>query len=114
MTVERDATQQCLFCEPASALVEIEQRVRPVAGYVDIRQAVIMEIRGHYAQPIMAERSGNARCLRNIGEGSVSIVFVENVVVERQTAWPAGDGQVAIVAIWIRSRFRSLSGIEFQ
>src|SRR5207244_7111990 len=66
--------------------VAIEQAGRHIAGDIDVRPAVIVEVRGRYSESVAAARLQNAGPFRYVGERSVAVVVVQRVACERQTA----------------------------
>src|SRR5438270_2142369 len=64
------------------AVVEIvkEQATRHVTGYIDVRPTVVIEISGRNAEGIASSRLQNARLFRYIGESTIAIVVIEDVV----------------------------------
>src|SRR5580704_11015713 len=57
---------------------------------------------------------GNAGCLRDILECTVSIVVIENIAVERKAARAARHRKIAIPAIGVLARLRRTGKIKLE
>src|SRR5207245_10218598 len=73
-----------------------------VVGHIDIGPAVIIEIRGQYAESIKPGSLLDPGTLGHIRERTITVVVIQNVGVRSQTRRPAGAHDALVEA---RSRF---------
>src|SRR5487761_356774 len=106
VVVERYASQNAFFPKCSVVVVHEEQAGGRIAGDVDIRPAVFIEIGADRGHAIVFVRLGYAGCLAHVGERAVSIVTVQMLPRERQSSGAAlyrNAFPVAVNAVpWLR------------
>src|SRR5262249_13762452 len=80
------------FFECSVTLVLEKETGCHVTGDIDVRPAVVVEVRRRDAEPIAATRPQDAGFFGDIGEGSVAVVVIKNIVSKGQAAGAAHDG----------------------
>ena len=80
---ERDVDELAIF------LVLVEGAGGGVVGNVDVGPAVVVEIGGEHAKTIGAICAENPRDPRDVGEGSVAVVVIQDVFAAIQSRWAA-------------------------
>ena len=85
-------------------VVHEQQAGAGVAGHIDVRPSIVVEIAGHHGEAVVAARVGDSRRLTHVGECSVAVIAIEAVLAERQAARSAIDRQVKKVAVRFFSR----------
>ena len=70
-----------------------------IDGDIDIRPAIVVEVIGDGSDGIARAGLENAGLLRNVGEGPIAIVVIEDVGVRRKTARAAHDGYALPLAV---------------
>ena len=89
----------------AVVVVSQQKAGRRVAGDVDIRPAIVIEIGRDGGHHITAGGFDNAGSFADVGECAIAVVAVERTAPGRQTAWPAHDRNALPVAIVVGSGF---------
>ena len=79
-------------------VVAEQQAGSGIAGHVDVRPAIVVEIRGHHGEAEAAVRFADAGCGGDIGESAVAVVVIERVAPVAQAARPAVHGNTEVVA----------------
>ena len=125
--VERAAGRDRDLAERPVVIVAIQQARRAVAGDVDVRPSVVVEIGRRRAHPVGARRlpvaadehhrrrparTGDARRVRDVGERAVAAVAVEDVRAAGEPERPAGDRDVVVAAVGRLARTRRLRRVE--
>ena len=72
-------------------LVQVERRRRRIVSDVNIRPAVVVQVRRRNAETVGAHGGPHAGFLAHIGEGSVTVVVVQDVASAGQAGWSARD-----------------------
>src|SRR4051794_5130607 len=86
-----DAALDRLFAERAIVIVAEQQARRGVAGDVNVRPALVVEIRSHYRQSIAAFDLADAASLRDVGEDAFPVIPIKAVLAVREAARAAKD-----------------------
>ena len=112
--VERAAGRNRDLPERPVMIVAIQQARRAVAGDVDVRPSVVVEIRRRRAHPVRARRlpvaadedhrgrparTGDPRRFRDVGECAVAAVAIEDVRAAGEPQRPAGNRDVVVAAV---------------
>src|SRR5581483_8009415 len=112
--VKGNATKNSVLFELAVPLVDVKKRGRLIAGDIDIRQTVFIEVSRQNTEAVVTHGARNAALLGNIGKSSIAVVAIQNVAIEGQAARSAIHGDAAVVTVGIRPSSRSRSWIELQ
>ena len=110
--VERDSDLQTSLGERAIAIVAEQEAGRGVAGDVNIRPAVTIEIGGDGGERIIRRGCQNAGWLAHIDECSVSVVVVQTASLLRKSPGPTEDRNTRPIAGGILAANRDLVRIE--
>ena len=86
-----DAAFDGFVLEGAVALVAIEGGGGGVVGDIDVGPAVVVEIGDGYREAVGADGVEDAGLFRDVGEGAVAVVAVEDVLAAVETGRSAGD-----------------------
>ncbi len=127
--IERAAGRNRDLAEGPVVVVAIQQTRRAVAGDVDVRPAVVVEIRRRRSHAVRARRppvaadkhhrggparTGDARRFRDVGKCAVAAVAIEGVGAAGKSQRPAGDRDVVVAAVRRLTRPRRLRRVEIH
>src|SRR6266852_2753890 len=87
--VQRYSSHHCNIGESAIAIVVIKNTWGAVAGYVDIRPAIIVKVECGNAEGVASIGLVDVGLGCNIREGPVTAILVQNILRPRQTTWSA-------------------------
>src|SRR6266496_1392932 len=87
------ATQDPLFLERPIMIVHEEQTRRGIAGHINVRPAIFVEIGGDSRQSVTRSRSCDAGSLTDIRKRPIAIVSIKPVPASRQAARPTRNGE---------------------
>ena len=93
-----DSAQQPGLLETAPAVVPVEVVGSPVVGHEEVEVRVVVDIGPNDAQPVVHRPVGDAGRLRNVREGPVAVVPVEEIGRPFQAPGPASHPQPVVVA----------------
>src|SRR5258708_28007654 len=77
------------FCEGSVVIIVIKKICRCITGNINIRPAVVVEIRGQRREPITPRSLANSRVLRDIRKRAVTVIVVQRVSTHFESARPA-------------------------
>src|SRR5207248_3941101 len=95
-----------LFAESSVAIIAKEQTRRRIAGDINIRPAVVIEIRGHGGQAIASLGLADTGCGRDISKGPIAIIAIQRMAPVRKTLRTAAHRHALVVAARARARAR--------
>jgi hypothetical protein len=96
---ERDAAQHALFAKRAIMVIHKQQAGRGIASDVDIRPAILIEVRGNNGHAIALSELRDACFLADIGKRAVTIVSVQGVSASWKATRPAFNRNPPEIAI---------------
>jgi hypothetical protein len=99
IVTEGHAAQHALLPKRTIMVIHEKQAGRGIASDVDIRPAILVEIRRDDRHAIALSELCDACFLADIGKGAVTIVSVEGMSAGGKAAWPAFDGNASEIAI---------------
>src|SRR6185312_11303144 len=108
------AALNSFLCKDPIVPVQEEQAGGGVGCDIEIRPAVVVEVRRDGSHRIGAWSLQDAAGLGNFFEGSIALVAIEIVVSERKTAWAAVHGYSFEVAVRILARPRNAVKIQID
>ena len=88
---DRAATLESFLSECAVMVVAEQKTGTGIAGEIDVRPSIVVEISHHRAQAVAVGGGGNARPLTHIGEGPITVVAVEGMPALWQPSRAAHD-----------------------
>ena len=85
-----------------------------IHGNIDIRPAIVIEVIGDRSDGVARPGLQNAGLLRDVGEGPIAIVVIQNIRVARKSARTAQDGNALPLAVMRGIGRRNLVRIELE
>src|ERR1700724_2300273 len=89
---EGHSANDTLFAKSSVMVVHEKQTWRRIASYVNIRPAVLVEIRGHHRHSVASPEGRHTGCNTHIGKSSIPVVSVEGMRPVRQPPGAAFHG----------------------
>src|ERR1017187_1263144 len=114
IVAERDAALNSFFFECAVVLIHEEETWRRVADDIDVRPAILVEVRRDYGHTVTGPGLRESSCFRHVGEGAVAIVAIKRMPAEGQAARAAVDGHSFPVAVGAGTGPRHVRKVEYQ
>jgi hypothetical protein len=99
IVTERDAAQHTLFPKRTIMVIHKKQAGRGIASDVDIRPAILIEVRGNNGHAIALRELRDAGFLADIGKRAVTIVSVKGVSARGKATGPAFNRNASEIAI---------------
>ncbi len=101
-----------LLAEGSVAIIAEEQTRRGIAGDIDVRPSVVIEIRGNCGQSVASLGPADAGCGRDIGEGAIAIIAIERMAPVGQALGTAAHRHALVIAACAGARARHRLCIE--
>src|SRR5208337_1051331 len=111
---QRHTALDSLFFECPVLLIDEQEAWCRVAGNIDVRPAVLVEVGRRDGHAVAGPRLRNARLDADVGKGPIPVVFVKGMPPKRQALGAAVDRDAFPIAVHTGSWFGNVLKVELQ